>query len=173
MPQEDDLKKRLATAHETVDALTRDNLNLLSQLDRIEQTRLDAAVRYAKQQAETRKHIATLVAKTDRLQAAYDDGEEGYAWLQSNLPTRYLGKNVVNSAADWLRSLLSENAHLLTSREGWAARSKEQFDRIGVALDAVREKRPSGEPARDDATEVEALVVEVARLLGEKRGIKE
>lgn len=60
--------------------------------------------------------------------------------------------------------LRAENTAALTSREGWAARSREQFARIGHALDRVRKKRATGEPARDDATEVEAIVAERDRL---------
>ena len=65
--------------------------------------------------------------------------------------------------------LEAEIERLKTDRAGWAARSLEQFNRIGKALDGVRRKRASGEPARDDATEIEALVAEVER---QRRGPK-
>jgi uncharacterized coiled-coil DUF342 family protein len=66
--------------------------------------------------------------------------------------------------AEKVSSLESEIDKIRTDRAGWAARSQEQFDRIGVALDSVRQKRSSGEPARDDATEIECLVGEVNKL---------
>ena len=48
-------------------------------------------------------------------------------------------------------------------REVWSATSLEQFNRIGTALYPIRKKRASGEPARDDATEIEQLAKQRAR----------
>lgn len=68
--------------------------------------------------------------------------------------------------------LKAEVERLKGDRSAWAARSQEQFDRIGVALERVREHRESGEPSRDDATEVEALVGEVECLRVERDSLR-
>lgn len=71
---------------------------------------------------------------------------------------------LLTHAADQITALLAELDEARRAREderGWNARWKEDFDRIGKALDRVREKRPSGEPARSDGAEVEALVAEL------------
>lgn len=62
------------------------------------------------------------------------------------------------------QALEAEVERLKGDRSAWAARSQEQFDRIGVALERVREHRYTGEPSRDDATEIEALVEKVIKL---------
>ncbi len=70
-----------------------------------------------------------------------------------------------------LEQLREENARLReeirklqTDREGWAARSKADFDRLGNALEPVRRKRRTGEPACSDGEAVEELVAERDRL---------
>jgi hypothetical protein len=64
--------------------------------------------------------------------------------------------------------LRAEVERLKSDQAIWAKKRLEQFNRIGRALDPIREKRDSGEPARDDATEIEALVAEVERLTKER-----
>jgi len=63
-----------------------------------------------------------------------------------------------------VKELEGENERLRHDRAGWAARSQEQFDRIGKALRLIRQKRTTGEPSRDDATEIESIVAKVAAL---------
>ena len=46
----------------------------------------------------------------------------------------------------------------------WNFRRRETYDRIGKALEPFREKRSTGEPARNDATEVEAVCRELTAL---------
>jgi hypothetical protein len=58
----------------------------------------------------------------------------------------------------------AELERLRIEHSEWHTMITEQFMRMSRALETVRERLPSGEPARDDATEVEALVAEVARL---------
>jgi len=81
---------------------------------------------------------------------------------------------VVEAAKEYrahLDRLEAEVVRLQSDREGWAARSLDQFNRIGAALGPIREARYSGEPSRDDATEIEFLVTEVARLRAATRWI--
>jgi len=65
---------------------------------------------------------------------------------------------------DALTAAENERDEMKTSREGWAARSKEDFDRLGRALENVRRKRSTGEPACSDGEAVEELVAERDRL---------
>lgn len=46
-----------------------------------------------------------LKSRNESLEAAHRDAAEGSAWLQKHLPTKYLGKNIVNAAAAWIRDL--------------------------------------------------------------------
>ena len=52
----------------------------------------------------------------------------------------------------------------LADERGWNDLRREMYERLGRALDPFRQKRYSGEPARDDATEVEAICRELAAL---------
>jgi Lar family restriction alleviation protein len=69
--------------------------------------------------------------------------------------------------AQRVKDLEAEVARLKDEHAQWDAIITEQFVRMGKALEVVRERLPSGEPARDNATEVEALVAKVERLKGE------
>lgn len=76
--------------------------------------------------------------------------------------TEHIGQHIAECPKHPMRIVEAERdaaraevERLKGDRAGWAARSQEQFDRIGVALERVREHRESGEPARDDATEIE------------------
>lgn len=57
-----------------------------------------------------------------------------------------------------IKQLEEEKRQLQTSREGWSKISNDQYKRIGKALDPIREKRYTGEPAKSDAYEIEKLV---------------
>lgn len=48
---------------------------------------------------------AELARVKKSYQDAFEDGVEGRDWLQANLPAKYLGKNIINSAADWMRTI--------------------------------------------------------------------
>jgi len=51
----------------------------------------------------------------------------------------------------------------LDDERGWNFKRREQFDRIGKALESRRLRRETGEPARSDADEVESLIAELGK----------
>jgi len=70
---------------------------------------------------------------------------------------------MITNAENEITKLKAENERLQHDRAGWAVRSLDQFNRIGKALNPIRKKRSTGEPARDDATEIEELVADIER----------
>ena len=73
-------------------------------------------------------------------------------------------------AADRIESDAKRIAELeaaLADERRWNEKRKGVFARIGVALEPYREKRWSGESARNDADEVDALCAKVAELEAE------
>lgn len=78
-----------------------------------------------------------------------------------------------NVAAKKIESLEAEVAELRGDRQGWAARSQEQYDRIGKALDPIRLKRSTGEPSRSDASEVEDVARRYTALMKEEIPVKD
>lgn len=49
--------------------------------------------------------VERLRTRNESLEAAHRDAAEGSAWLQKHLPTKYLGRNIVNAAAAWIQDL--------------------------------------------------------------------
>ena len=66
-----------------------------------------------------------------------------------------------------LRARAEKAERELEAERSWNASRRGVFDRIGKALEDVREKRASGEPLRDDGREVEALVRALKKARGE------
>lgn len=52
--------------------------------------------------------IKKLRQRVASFELASDDGKEGHAWLMKNLPTCYLGENILNAAAEYIRELKSD-----------------------------------------------------------------
>jgi len=64
--------------------------------------------------AELEKENERLRRREESFRVAFEDGSLGLDWLQKNLPTKYLGKNVINAAADYITELEGEIRQLRT-----------------------------------------------------------
>jgi len=80
------------------------------------------------------------------------------------------GRNLVAAAQELTRlrqQLADAKEQANRDYNAWRLIHQEQLDRIGAALDPIRKKRSTGEPARSDAEEIESLA---AQLADEKAG---
>jgi len=111
--------------------------------------------------AELRARVADLDARlAERIEQVMDlERERDHA-------IEHCGRASVRAeqAEDRAERAERERDKALTNRDGWAARSRDQFDRIGKALQSTRQKRASGAPARSDAEEIEEMVRRIASL---------
>lgn len=118
---------------------------------------LEASSKLLDEVREARKRIAeleeTVQVQCDRINEL--DGSSP----EATTPEEDLCKEILR--------LQAQVERIQTAREAWARQSRQQYDRIGRALDPVRQKLASGEPARDDATEIECLVRRIAELEAE------
>ena len=117
-----------------------------------------------------------------RVHTCEPSGDEDVALLRSFLADGPLvpDDDAVDRALNRLQARLEGSAvsifrlsARLRDMEGWTAQYRKNSERIGEALEPFREKRHTGEPARSDPQEVEALAarlreaeVEPGRLAG-------